>query len=187
MTLQTTVYNNIGFGIVGEIALEGPLRAQPAILNTTTEANNIIGRAFCVKTDGVANFDTASDPRPIVVDAGGTGVFAGILGVPKNYPLRGTTSGGTLAPTLALPNQSQVELIQETAGMIVNIGPGGFDVGDWVYFNAAGSILAAAPGIANAPASSRRLPGGRVERFLSAASGLAVISFNSNVDPQEAA
>lgn len=186
MTFQTTVYNNMGFGVVGEGYLDGPIRAQPAKLDSTDPANNVVGRAFTVADDGTASFETSADPKPITVAAGGTGVFAGILGNPKNYVLSGTTAGGTLASSLALPDQTIVELFQEHPGLIVALGVG-TAVGNWVYFlNATGVLSSAAPGITNAPADSTRVPGGRVERFESAAAGLAVISFNSNVDPQEA-
>jgi len=187
MTFQTTVASNIGFGVVGEGYLDGPTRAQPAKLDSADPANNVVGRAFTVSDDGTASFETSADPKPITVAAGGTGVFAGILGNPKNYVLYGTTAGGTLASSLTLPDQTIVALFLEHPGLIVTLAAG-CAVGDWVYWtNATGVLTTAAPGLANAPANSTRVPGGRVERFESAAAGLAVISFNSNVDPQEAA
>jgi len=177
---QQTVNNNIGFGVVGELFLEGPLRAQPGVLNTTTAANNIVGRAFTVRDDATASFDTAADPQPMEMQAGGAGVFAGILANPKVYASFGTVAGGTLAPTLLLPNTTIAEFVQETAGLIVQL-PAAFAVGDYLYFlTADGSLLTAAPGAA-APANSTRVPGGRVVRYESAAAGLAVVSFNSNV------
>ena len=186
MTFQTSVFNNIGFGVVGEGYLDGPTRAQPAKLDSVDPANNVVGRVFTVADDGTASFETSADPKPITVAAGGTGAFAGILGNPKNYVLYGTAVGGTLASSLTLPDQTIVELFQEHPGLIVAV-PAACAVGDWVYWtNATGVITTAAPGLDNAPASSTRVPGGRVERFESAAAGLAVISFNSNVDPQEA-
>lgn len=185
MTFQSTVFNNIGFGVVGEIFLNGPLRAQPGRLDSSDAALNVIGRAFTIKDDATASFETAADPQPLDVQAGGTGRFAGILGIPKVYALSGT-AGDTLASSLTLPNNTMVELIQETAGMIVTLAAA-CAIGDWVYFtNATGVITTAAPGIDNAPANSTRVPGGRVTRYESAAAGLAVITFNSNVDPQEA-
>lgn len=184
---QTAISNNIGFGVVGELYLDGPLRAQPGRLDSTDAANNVIGRAFTIKDDATASFETSADPQPLDVQAGQTGRFAGILANPKVYALAGTAAGGTLAPSLTLPNNTLVELVQETAGLIVAL-PAAFAIDDWVYFtNATGVLTSAAPGLANAPANSTRVPGGRVVRFESAAAGLAVISFNSNVDPQEAA
>lgn len=181
MGFQTAVADNIGFGVVGEQYLHGPLRAQPGRLDSASEANNIVGRAFTAKDDGTASFNTSADPQPLDVQAGGSGVFAGILGNPKNYAV---TDG--LASTLAVPNDTIVELVQESAGMIV-AAPAACAVGDWVYYtNGTGVIVTASPGFANIPDGSTRVPGGRVERFESAAAGLAVISFNANIEPQEA-
>lgn len=180
MSFQSSVALNIGFGVVGEIYLDGPTRAQPGKLASGSAANNVVGRAFTVTDDGTASFETSADPKPNAVAAGGTGVFAGILANPKNYVLQGTTGGGTLAASLVLPNNTIVELIQECAGLIVTL-PATAAVGDWVYWtNATGVLTTTAPG-ATAPANSTRLPGGRVERFETAAAGLAVISFNSSV------
>lgn len=177
MFQQPPINNNIGFGVIGELYLEGPLRGQPGVLNSASAANNVIGRAFTVVDDATASFDTAADPQPLEVGAGGTGVFAGILANPKVYPSLGTAVGGTLASTQTLPNGQIVELVQETAGLIVTL-PEAFAIGDWIWFNqATGLLVRTAPG-ASAPASSTRVPNGVVVRFESAAAGLAVIAFN---------
>lgn len=63
-------------GIPGEIAFDGPQRALAAMINTTTEANNVFGRAF-----------TYNDESVETVQAGGTGFFAGVMIVPKAYML----------------------------------------------------------------------------------------------------
>lgn len=179
MTLQSAVNANMGFGVVGELFLEGPLRAQPARLNSGTPANNIVGRAFTVQADATGSYDTTADPKALAVQAGGTTVFAGILANPKVYALLGTAANGTLAASLVLPNNTMVELVQETAGLIVSL-PAAAAIGDWVYYlNADGSLLTAAPGTGNAPASSTRVPNGRVTRYGIAAAGLAVIEFNA--------
>lgn len=186
MTLQSTVSKNIGFGVVGEFFLDGPVRAQPGRLDSTDAANNVIGRAFTVKDDATASFETSADPQPLDVQAGGTGRFAGILAMPKTYPLYGTAADGSLAASMTLPNNTMVELVHECAGLIVTLGAA-CAIGDWLYFtNATGVLTTAAPGIANAPANSTRVPGGRVTRYESAAAGLAVVTFNSNVDTQVA-
>jgi hypothetical protein len=185
MTFQSTVARNIGFGVPGEIFLDGPLRAQPGRLDSASAANNVVGRAFSIKDDATASFETAADPQPLDVQAGQSGVFAGILAMPKNYPLSGT-AGDTLASSIVLPNDTMVELIQETAGMVVALGAA-CSVGDWLYYTTAtGVLITASPGFDNIPADSTRVPGGRVVRYESAAAGLAVVAFNSNVDPQEA-
>lgn len=184
MPFQTApILSNIGFGVPGELYLEGPLRAQPGVLNSATPANNVIARAFTLVDDGTASFETSADPQPMEMQAGaptGTPVFAGILANPKVYSNIGTTAGGTLASNLALPNGTIAEFVTQTAGLIVQL-PAAFAIGDWIYFtNATGVLTSTAPG-ATAPAASTRVPGGRVVYFESAAAGLAVISFDANV------
>ena len=174
---------NIGFGVVGELYLEGPLRGQPGVLNSGTPANNIVGRAFTLIDDGTASFETSADPQPMEMQAGapsGTPVFAGILANPKVYANPGTVGGGTLASSLGpLPNGVPAEFVTQTAGLIVTL-PTAFAIGDWIYFtNATGILTSTAPG-ASAPALSTRVPGGRVVYFESAAAGLAVIAFDAN-------
>lgn len=181
MAFQSTISNNIAFGIVGALYLEGPLRAQPAVLKSGTPANNVVGRAFTIQDDATASFDTTGDPQPLDVQAGGTGRFAGILADPKVYASYGVT-GNTLGNTLVLPNTTVVELVEQSAGLIVQL-PAACAVGDWVYWlTATGELVTAAPGAA-APANSKRVPGGHVVRYESAAAGLAVISLDTNVDP----
>lgn len=180
MAFQTAVNANIGFGIVGELFLEGPLRAQPGILNSATPANNVIGRAMYNLTDASASFNTTADPKPLTVGAGnvsGTQVFAGILANPKVLANYGVT-GNTLGPNLVVPNTTMVELVQESAGIIIAV-PAAVAIGDWVYStNATGILTTTAPG-ASAPASSTRIPGGVIVRYESAAAGLAVMAFGN--------
>lgn len=177
MGFQTAVSNNIGFGVPGELFLEGPLRAQPAVLNTGSAANNVVGRAFTVVDDATGSFDTSADPQPLEVAAGGTGVFAGILANPKVYANYGV-SGNPLGATLVLPNQAVVELVQETAGIIIQV-PAACAIGDWVWFaQATGILQTTAPG-ASAPAGTTRVPNGRITRYESAAAGLAVMEMNA--------
>lgn len=177
MTLQSTVFANIGFGVVGELFLEGPLRGQPARLVTTDPTQNVVGRVFTVTTDATGSYNTTADPAALQVGAGGTGVIAGILANPKVYALLGTAANGTLAASLTLPNNTMVELVQETAGLIVSL-PAAAAIGDWVWFaQATGALQTTAPG-ASAPAGTTRLPNGRVTRYGIAAAGLAVIEFD---------
>lgn len=178
MTFQTTVANNIGFGVVGELFLNGPLRAQPAILNSADAAYNVMGRAFTTYDDATASFDTGADPQPLEARAGGTGVFAGILANPKVYANIGTSAGGALASNNVLPNGTMVELVQECAGIIITLAAA-CAIGDWVWYNTTTGILqTTAPG-ASAPANTARVPNGRITRYESAAAGLAVMEMNA--------
>lgn len=181
MGFQTAINPNIGFGVVGELFLEGPLRAQPAILSTAAPANNVVGRAFYILDDATGSYETTADPQPLEVGAGnvsGSQVFAGILANPKVYANFGVT-GDTLGANLTLPNNTMVELVQESAGIIIAV-PAAVAIGDWVYStNATGVLTTTAPGAA-APANSTRIPGGVITRYESAAAGLAVMAFGNN-------
>lgn len=177
MPFQATVSGQLGFGVVGELAVEGPLVAQPARIDSADAANNVVGRACTVVSGATGSWTANGDavnPAPMVVTAGGAGVFAGILANPKVYPGLGTSVGGPLASTLTVPDGTMVELILSHPGVIVAL-PAASEVGDSVYStNATGILTTTAPGAA-APASSIG-PIGRVERYDAAGSGLAVIS-----------
>jgi len=71
--------------ILGTLAFDGPQRAVALILDTASadEENNVFGRAFTYKTE-----DTAQ--------AGGAGVFAGIMTNPHAYAIdQSTAKNGT--------------------------------------------------------------------------------------------
>jgi len=163
----STVAMDIAAGNVGELAFEGPLNAQPAILNSADAANNVVGRAFT---------HLAAEGQ---VTAGGAGVFAGILANPKAYASRGTVAGGTLAPTLTLANGETGEFVQMTPGIFVTLPAAAANIGDQVIYATATGILATqvpgtAPGAGNAI-----VPGATVVRYeKSGVAGLAVIALN---------
>lgn len=185
MAFQSTVAGQQGFGVVGELAVEGPLASQPARITSGDAANNVVGRAFTVTSGGTGSWTASGDavnPAPLIAAAGGTNPFAGILANPKVYPGVGTVAGGTLAPTLTLPNGTMVELIQSHPGVIVTLAAAA-NVGDSVFFaNATGILATTAPGAA-APANHQG-PIGRVERYTEAGAGLAVISvFTPRISP----
>lgn len=66
-------------GIAGTMSHSGPIRAMAALLNSGSEANNVFGRAFTRKTDGT-------------VEAGGAGVFAGVMVNPHANAIDQTTA-----------------------------------------------------------------------------------------------
>ena len=135
MPFQSTVRIDQTTGIVGDIIIDGPMIGVPAILNSTSAANNVIGRAF-------RHID--SSDLEVSADAA-TGVFAGILANSKVYATSGTAAGGTLAPTLVLPNNSEVELVRVTAGIVVLLSTTA-SIGDNVFYATATGILAANSG-----------------------------------------
>lgn len=90
-----------GYGVPGEIVFDGPNRVQTGITGSTSALSNIIGRVFTqARAGGVMSAD------------GNLAEFGGILCNPKVYAGRGTVVGGTLAPTLQLPNNTVAEFLQ---------------------------------------------------------------------------
>lgn len=160
MSFQSTVNINQGFGVVGEIAFDGPTRAQPGVTKagTATAADIVIGRAFTID---------AADGQ---FQPGGTGVFGGILANPKTYASIGTQAGGPLAPTLTLPAGTVGEFV--TMGEIIVALPAAAAIGAGIYFtNATGAL-----GVGTAGAGQTQIPTAKVKRYANAAAGLAVIS-----------
>lgn len=140
MTLQSTVNFFPSLGVPGEIYDDGPIRAQPFILNSVTNPN-IFGYAFTVSAQGVA----------VVGNPGANKVFAGYLVNPKNSALRGVGSD-PLAPTLILPDQN-IGQILNMGSIIVSLPIPALatviNVGDLiVYNNITGALLSIAPGAA---------------------------------------
>ena len=119
MAFQASVSTVQGFGVVGELYTDGPHRAQDYILNSSAQAQ-YIGYAYTKTGEGTAK-------------VGGTGIFAGILGNPKAYASRGTTAGGSLAPTLILSDNESGEVLG--MGSIVVSLPAAAVIGDLVAFN----------------------------------------------------
>lgn len=172
------IYPYQGFGVVGELFLQGPLRSQPARLYTADATKNVVGRAV-TWTSGATGSPTANgdavNPANMQVAAGGSGKFMGIIANPKVYPGTGTVGGGTLAPTLTLPNYTMIECVQETAGIIVSL-PASAEPGDTVYFLTADGALVTTPPGDPAPVGANTTPIGTVERYVSTGASLAVIS-----------
>lgn len=168
MTFQSTIRYDLGYGVPGEIRKQGPLRSYPSILNSADPTQNIVGRAVSYVAGS-----------PGVVQAGnpsGTAVFAGILANPKVYASRGDNAGNPLAPTLLLPNNTEVEhvamgfiVVQLSGGTTANVGD------DVHYVEATGALLAVAPG--TAPATGNlKVPNAQVDEVPQAvANGLALI------------
>ena len=130
---QSTVSLAQGFGVVGEIFLDSPYRAQPGIIDSDgVTYPNRIGQAFT----GVA----AADGHAVVGGAIGIGApFYGILANPKNYPLYGTAAGGTLAPSLDLPQYAEGQFV--TMGEMIVSLPAAAAIGDLIDYDTASGAL----------------------------------------------
>lgn len=76
MAIPYTAINQLVSGIPGEQAFDGPVRALSALLDSDNQVDNVFGRAFTYKDEGVES-----------VQAGGTGLFAGLMINPKIYLL----------------------------------------------------------------------------------------------------
>lgn len=176
MALQTSVVGNIPAGYIGEPALDGPTRAQPAYLSSATPANNIVGRAFTVESGMTGQplaGDQGANPAPMKVTAGGSGAFAGILGHPKAYAQTNLVSTTGLG---ALPNGIPVELFQEHPGLFLVL-PAAHEVGDLVYYQTADGVLVGGERGAAAPANTNPAPIGEIVRYdgVTAGGGLYVV------------
>lgn len=146
MAFQSTVRFDQGGGIPGEYAYQSPTRAEPGILATAAT---------------VGMFVSEDPAKPGFWNAGliAGALRFGIVATPKQYAARGTTVGGTLAPTLVLPANSEAEVATMGHLWALNTAAAGAKPGDVVYFNnTTGAIVTTIPGAA-APATSTLVPG----------------------------
>lgn len=168
MTFQKTIQDDLGSLVVGEIAFGGPTRAEPKRLESTAAANNVFGRAFQ---------QSATVDDEVTADLGSIGVFAGILVNPKEHALLGTSVGGTLAPTLTLPNGTEVSMLKEGTVPVLLVSAA--NIGDILFFDfTTGEIQAEAPGTAT-PVGTAPIPNASVVRNSIAAPGAAYIHLNA--------
>ena len=132
MGFQSSVALNQGFGVVGEIVFEGPLRATPGVLKGTA-ANIAVGRAFTIDpADG--------QYQPGVLGAAN---FGGILANPKELQSIGTSANGPLAPTLLVPAGTVGEFVN--MGLMVVALLNACNIGDKVTYATADGQLSALP------------------------------------------
>ena len=173
MAFQSTVALQQGFGVPGELYTDSPHRAQAYTIVSADATYNVFGRAFTITSQGVAQ-----------AGSGGTMGFAGILVDPKNQALQGTAVGGTLAPTLTIPNNSLAACL--TMGTIIVSLPAAAAIGDLVvYDNTTGALETIAPG-ADLPVG-KTFANAIVDYYTVTAAGLAVITVSpALVIPQPA-
>ena len=138
MGFQQTVNIENAFGIQGALYDNGPVRSLPYELVSASAAYNVIGATAYTVTSA----DTGNSSASGVAAAGGTGVFAGILGNSKLYATAGTSSGA-LNPTMALPNYTIGELFV-MADLIVAL-PNSSNIGDLVCYDQTTGALATYP------------------------------------------
>ena len=162
--VQKTVTNKfLGSGVVGEFYSTDMQRTTGQILNSASDALNVVG--------SVLTKVTGSDNQSGVA---ASSVFSGILSNPKGLVR------STLDAQSTVPNGSQVELIQQ--GFVFVSLPATAAIGDYVYYSdTTGALSTAAPDAA-APAGTSRVPGGTVQVNNVTTAGIAVIYLDSAGD-----
>jgi hypothetical protein len=160
--MQTSVNFAQPLGIPGEFVIDGPVASRPFTLVSSDPTNNVFGRAFTVSSEGVAQ-------------AGGTGVFAGILTSPKEHVSFGTSAGGSLAPTLALPNNTRAELTTLAVGLLIAISAA-CNIGDLVVFDqTTGALSTVAVGSSTPGTGKSFVPNAVISDYTPSAAGIAVM------------
>ena len=126
---QQSLRYDFTFGVPGEILKDGPTRSRPGFIVSTDAALNIVGStAFTQSSSGGT------------VQAGGTGIFVGLLANPKVYPGFGTLAGGPLAPSLTLPNNITGEFL-EMGYMVAKLANASVKIGDAIIYAQATGLL----------------------------------------------
>ncbi len=139
MGFQSTVALNQGFGLIGDIVFDGPMRAVPATISHSTAADIVVGRYFTIAaSDGTY--------RP-----GGTGKIGGILSNPHALQSIGTTAGGPLAPTLVIPTGTVGEFL--TMGEIVVTLAAAVAIGDLALYDTTTGVLSSVAPLVSATGS----------------------------------
>lgn len=130
-TFQSTVNIFNALGLPGELAFAGaPKRAEEFILFSSGTPNQV-GYAFTVTAGGNPN-PSLNSPLAQTAQVGGTGVFAGILVSPKEYPLYGS-SVSALTPSDTVPDYANASLLK-MGYIFVNL-PGPANPGDLVTYD----------------------------------------------------
>lgn len=165
---QASVRFDIGSGLPGEFAFDGPTRSQPGVLRTTAPANNVFGRIFS-EDAALPGVWRAGDPL-------NNGERFAMMTSPKQHVSYGTQAGGPQAPSYVLPNETIAEFTTMGILWAAPINARAPRVGDIVRFViATGEVFTVAPGTAADPLY-KDLPNATVVRYPQpAADGLCVI------------
>lgn len=144
---STVIGSELVSGIPGEISFDAPYTGIAAVVNSTNAANNVFGRAF-----------TYNDQSVETIQAGGDGVFAGILVNPKTHAIG--VIDGTAVDTI--PNGYQAEVMHEGECYVSLIDETPPAIGAPIFFvNATGAI-----GSGTAGAGQTQIVGGKVFRHI---------------------
>lgn len=166
MAFQKNVNIEMGFGVPGDIHTSGPTRTESLVVNSEGAQLNLVGRAYTK--------DASKNVAKVGGEVASGRVFAGILVNSKAYALEGL-SGDTLAPTLAVADNSQGDFL--TMGDVVVQVSTACNIGDLVaYDTTTGELSTVAVG-GTASSGKALIPNATVYRFpvTSGTGGLTVI------------
>lgn len=162
MSFQKTVPDDLPWGIPGEQALAGDVRAEPVqlkeVFNGTPNKRAPFGAVALTQATG----DNG------VVSVGGTGTYIGILSSPKEWVAYSALGGN--AP--GIEAGAQLEACSQTPGMWMELTTAAA-VGDSIAYKVDGTLVAAPA--SKAPASSTLIPGSRVVRY-NVTTGIAMVA-----------
>jgi hypothetical protein len=140
-----------------------------------TASTKITGYLTGAGGTGTYTVDTSQTAASTTIaGSGGTPrVIAGLMVNPKGAQLSGTSAGGTLAPTLVIPDNSLADFCQ--MGDIVVSGGATCNIGDTLTYNVnTGAVSSVAPG-GTLPSTYALIPNGVVYRYpITSAPGLTV-------------
>lgn len=159
-TFQSAVNVTLGFGVIGELIVDGPQRAEPLILDSTGGT--------------IGNFFTKSNSTGVATQGGTIGagiVLAGFLVNPKEFASFGGTS--PLDPTLTLAGNKQGVFL--TMGTIVVSVTGAANIGDLVQYNTTTGALSCVAPSASATVGNALIPNCVVYRYPTSATGLIAV------------
>ena len=163
MTIRNSI-TAMRTAVVGTLAFDGPTRAAALILDSTDADDNVFGRAFTYKTEGTSQ-------------AGGAGVFAGIMTNPHAYAIDQVTAKNSTAGEFLHMGEVFIKLVP---AVVTGKTAGTPAIGSKVYFVAAtGELTVDATDQDTVPVSHTEIKGAVVSRHTPVAETgghLAVVS-----------
>lgn len=161
MTFQTSINVLQGFGVPGAPHLVSPTRAESLAINSNGATPNVYGY-FATK-------NAATNIAKMGGTIGAGVVFAGLMVNSKEAVLWGVQNVGTLAPSMAIPDNTQAEFA--TMGdWVVSVNTA-CNIDDLVAYNTTtGAPSTYAPG-GSIPAGCAQVPNAVIYRYPVANSG----------------
>ena len=147
--MQTVIERKLAFGVVGEF-IDGTVKKVDTYLLNSDD--NVIGTAFTRVSEGLAT-------------KGGTGLFVGLLVLPKQY----VNYSSSLESTNSILKGTQASICK-TGRVVANVN-GVAAVGDTVFFDNTTGLL----GAGTAGAGQTQVPNCTVFYYAAEANGLCVL------------